>query len=311
MDNTEQEQLTGLGATGLLLIVLLLSVLNPGVVVATSFLWLIVIFGMTRWIGLGMAIVAGTIVMGTPGTDQLWHLERSWSVLLAGCFVTITMMFPRAVFFNRAMGAIFGILFVAGVFFASNFQYWHIIDGVMNQSIMNNITRSLLMFKGVDSDFMASKVFTDRAMELAGYQFRFFPALLGLSSLASMAVAWWGYVGLSGKGLRNLNGLNQFKFSDHLVWCLIAGLLVVIWDTSDGWSRIGENLVVFMTSLYVLRGMAVVFVKTGMLFFGKMSLFLGLILLGPILVLIAFLIGLSDIWFDYRNRVRILKESNQ
>ena len=153
MDNTEQEQLTGLGATGLLLIVLLLSVLNPGVVVATSFLWLIVIFGMTRWI----------IVMGTPGTDQLWPLERSWSVLLAGCFVTITMMFPRAVFFNRAMGAILGILFVAGVFFASNFQYWHIIDGVMNQSIMNNITRSLLMLKGVDSDFMASKVFTDRA----------------------------------------------------------------------------------------------------------------------------------------------------
>tara|TARA_B110000116_G_scaffold269267_1_gene284877 strand:- start:112 stop:525 length:414 start_codon:yes stop_codon:yes gene_type:complete len=122
VDNTEQEQLTGLGATGLLLIVLLLSVLNPGVVVATSFLWLIVIFGMTRWIGLGMAIVAGTIVMGTPGTDQLWYLERSWSVLLAGCFVTITMMFPRAVFFNRAMGAILGILFVAGVFFCVEFS---------------------------------------------------------------------------------------------------------------------------------------------------------------------------------------------
>jgi hypothetical protein len=42
-----------------------------------------------------------------------------------------------------------------------------------------------------------------------------------------------------------------------------------------------------------------------------MSLFLGLILLGPLLLLIAFVIGLSDIWFDYRNRVRILKKSNQ
>ncbi|HIF39401.1 MAG TPA: hypothetical protein EYQ69_09535 [Gemmatimonadetes bacterium] len=311
MDNTEQEQLTGLGATGLLLVILLLSVLNPGVVVATSFLWLVVIFGMTRWIGLGMAVVAGTIVMFIPGTGELWYLERSWSVLLAGCFVTITMMFPSAVFFNRALGSLCVMLIMVGVFFASNFQYWYIMDGIMNQNIMNNITRSLLMFSDVDSDLMASEVFRDRAMELAGYQFRFFPALLALSSLASMAVAWWGYVGLSGKGLRNLKGLNQFKFNDHLVWCLIVGLLVVFWDFSDGWSRIGENLVVFMTALYVMRGMAVVFVTTGMLFFGKMSLFLGLILLGPLLLLIAFVIGLSDIWFDYRNRVRILKKSNQ
>jgi len=29
------------------------------------------------------------------------------------------------------------------------------------------------------------------------------------------------------------------------------------------------------------------------------------------MLLIAFAIGLSDIWFDYRNRVGMLKESNQ
>ena len=129
---------------------------------------------------------------------------------------------------------------------------------------------------------------------------------LGLSSLASMAVAWWGYIGLSGKKLKSLMGLSEFKFNDHLVWCLIGGLLFLVSDVGEGWSRVGENLVFFMVSLYVLRGTAVFLVTTGILFFGKVSLFLGLIFLAPVVLTIAFLIGLSDTWFDYRNRVRIL-----
>ena len=311
MENKNQDQLTGLGAAGLLCLILLISVFNPGVVVAISFIWLVVVFGLTRWIGWGIAIVSGIIVVGASDIEALWYLERSWSILLAGCFASITMVFPKALFFDRAMGSLFTMLSVAGVFFIWNSQYWYVVDDIMNQNIMNNIKRSLMMFSEMDSGIMSPNIVREMAMKMAGYQFRFFPALLSLSSLASMAAAWWGYVGLSGKRFRNLGRLNQFTFNDHLVWCLILGLVAVIWDSSDGLSRVGENLVLFMTGLYVMRGIAVVFVATGMLFFGKMSLLLGLILFGPIMLLIAFAIGLSDIWFDYRNRVGMLKESNQ
>ena len=306
MDTAQKQQLTGVGATGLLFLVLLLSVFDAGVVVATCFFGLALIFGMTGWLGFAMTLVAGIIAMGIPGVDSLWYLERSWSVLLFGCFATITMFFPNCILLERAIGTLCMSLAIVSVFFLLDYESWYRVDEMINQGIISNINRSLDVFRQMDSIMIIQRDLSATALQLAGYQSRLFPALLGLSSLASMAVAWWGYIGLSGKKLKSLMGLSEFKFNDHLVWCLIGGLLFLVSDVGEGWSRVGENLVFFMVSLYVLRGTAVFLVTTGILFFGKVSLFLGLIFLAPVVLTIAFLIGLSDTWFDYRNRVRIL-----
>ena len=306
MDNIEGQQLTGLGAIGLLLLVFLLSVFNAGVVVATCLFGLALVFGMTGWLGFSVTIVAGVVALGVPDVDSLWYLERSWSVLLFGCFASSSMVFPNSLFLQRAIGSLGATVVLVGVVFLLDHQYWYRIDEMVGQGIMSNINRTLDVFNQMESERITQYSLSETAMQLAGYQSRFFPALLGLSSLASMAVAWWGYIGLSGSKLMNLRRLNEFNFSDHLVWLLIAGLLLLVPDFSDDWSRIGENLVFFMAGLYVMRGTAVFLVTAKTSFFGKTMLCLGLILLGPLFLTTAFLVGLSDTWFDHRNRVRMI-----
>ena len=311
MDSTEKNQLSGLGAGGLLLLVLVLSVVNPGIVVATTFLALVIVFGMKNWIGLVVAGVAGIVATGVPDANTLWYLERGWAVLLAGGFITLTMTFPNHFFIDRAIGTLFGIFMMLSVPLALHFHYWSIIDETINQEIMGNIQRSIEFLGEFDTPAIVQQDLAETAMVVASYQHRLFPALVGLSSLASVAVAWWGYIGLSGKKFKNLVGLTEFNFNDHWVWLLISGLLFLVMDFGDGWSRLGENLLVFMMGLYFLRGIGVVLVTTSMLFLGKIGLFFGFIFLGPVLMTAMFLVGLSDTWFDYRKRVRMLRESKQ
>ena len=182
MDTAQKQQLTGVGATGLLFLVLLLSVFDAGVVVATCFFGLALIFGMTGWLGFAVTLVAGIIAMGIPGVDSLWYLERSWAVLLFGCFATITMFFPNCIFLERAIGTLCMTLAIVSVFFLLDYESWYRVDEMINQGIISNINRSLDVFRQMDSIMIIQRDLSATALQLAGYQSRLFPALLGLTS---------------------------------------------------------------------------------------------------------------------------------
>jgi hypothetical protein len=63
--------------------------------------------------------------------------------------------------------------------------------------------------------------------------------------------------------------------------------------------------VVFMGALYALRGVAVVlFLAGGVSLLGGIFLALGLLLVAPVLMTGAFVIGLGDTWLDLRARRR-------
>ena len=77
----------------------------------------------------------------------------------------------------------------------------------------------------------------------------FYPALLGLESLAALALAW---AVLSpdqpSTDRRTAHRLRDFRFSDQLAWGLIAGALLVLLRPTGDWAALGLNL------LAVLRG---------------------------------------------------------
>jgi len=86
----------------------------------------------------------------------------------------------------------------------------------------------------------------------------FFPALLALESLGALALCWGLYHRISRTRLgEQLAPLRDFTFTDHLVWGLIAGIVLFVLPVPDAWRGTGANLLVFFGALYAVRGLAV------------------------------------------------------
>jgi hypothetical protein len=135
---------------------------------------------------------------------------------------------------------------------------------------------------------------------------RLFPALLALQGLAACALAWSLYHRLSRVRIGPpLGRLREFVFGDQFVWGLVAGAALVLLPALSPLQWLGLNLVAFFGALYALRGLGVaVWLLSGR----RAPLVAGIAgaaaLAGPIAVVAAFGIGVSDTWFDWRGLTR-------
>jgi hypothetical protein len=130
-----------------------------------------------------------------------------------------------------------------------------------------------------------------------------FPALLFIESIAALGVVWWAIARLSGDRRRVLAPLRDFRFNDHLVWVLVAGMMLVLAQTGAALARVGTNAIVLMVALYALRGAAVwLFVTGGISVLGAAVFVVLLIFLPQVILGTAALIGIGDTWLDLRAR---------
>ena len=165
------------------------------------------------------------------------------------------------------------------------------------------------MISVFDAEMAFSTLDLNMFFELAAQQGRLFPALLGLSSLSGLAVAWWGYVRLSaGSGL-GLAPLRDFRFNDHLVWLFLTGVGLLVVGAGEGWTSAGSNTVVFMGGLYALRGVAVLlFLAGGVTGLGLVFLAVGMLFLSPVLIMGALVVGVGDTWLDLRAKAMAIAD---
>jgi hypothetical protein len=131
------------------------------------------------------------------------------------------------------------------------------------------------------------------------------PALMGLSALASLGVAWWMHCRLTTGSRDGLGGIREFRFPDPLIWVMIVGIVLMLtgeWGVGSG--RVGANLVAFMGGLYIFRGAGVLLSLIGSLsWLGGFALLAGVVFASPFLLATAMMVGLSDSWFDLRARL--------
>ena len=297
---------------GLLLVGPMLGVSSIASMIAVPFIALSVILGARR---LGALVVTGlaiAVAVGGLPRDAIWYLERGWAVLLAGWFVALTLRWPTVGFFPRALAAVLGTFTIVVVFFEAQPGNWAYVDWLVTERIMRGTDAAVSALAGM------VRLFGDPEAPLSGrlaavvyqageQQGRAFPALLGLSSLAALGVAWWGYVRLALGNDMGVGPLRDFRFNDHLVWLFVVGLVVLGVGSGEGAERAGTNILVFMGGLYALRGAAVVvFLSGGLSLMGFVLLLFGVLILPPLLFFGALVIGLGDTWLDLRSRVKTL-----
>jgi hypothetical protein len=252
------------------------------------------------------ALLLALVMVGSPKTGS-WYLERGWALLVGGCFVALTLRWPGWGFVPRALGAVGGAFAASALFFLVRPESWTVADWVMNDRIRTGVGAALEAMRILQGDAALSPAVVGAVLRAAEIQGMIFPALLGLSSVAGLGVAWWLYVRFVHGSDRALGPLRDFHFNDQLIWILILGLAAAVFRLGEGWNRLGTNAVVFVGTLYAVRGAAVVtFLAGGVSLLGFVLVLLGLLFLAPVVVAGALIIGLGDTWLDLRERARAI-----
>jgi len=282
----------------LCILVLLTSTARPSVLVAVPFLLLVGTNTLRGYAILGATLIAIIIVVAGP-YDGMWYLERGWALLLGGCFVGLSIARPKMKISDRALEAVFGALVLAAILMTLMSGAWNIVDWVISDRVRATVAQVIALG---GSEGLAPALIT-ALYQTADAQILIFPALTALASMSALLLSWWLFIFFSGRSEEALGSVKNFRFNDHLIWMLVVGLFLLFTRWNEPLQRLGSNAVVFIGALCAVRGAAVIaFITGGFSVLGYAMTLLGLVIVTPIVLGGAVLIGIADIYLDFRKR---------
>lgn len=269
------------------------------------------------------SVVAAWSVFELSGGGLFSLLQGGWALLVAATFGGLAAlrrdahepMLPRAL---RAIGVSFALAAVVTVAVPGGPA--RVADGVAAEA-GRRAEQSRAAWRQMTAmpewkDFvaqnpqageMATMVDTQLA-ELPMVARMLFPSLAALEVLAALALAWALYhrIGRARVG-PPLARLREFRFNDHLVWGVVAGLGLVLVPGSALVRAVGANLLVLFGALYTIRGAGVFLwmVSPGRL--ASAFLVIIAVLFWNVLGVMALGLGVGDTWLDWRARARARK----
>jgi hypothetical protein len=254
---------------------------------------------------IGVALLA--LLLSARGTGTLFYFERGWALLIGSWFVVAVMVMPGAQFVGRALAALGASAATCAVFLTANRGAFARLDADISTRLHTAANATIESLKQMSAGKQGGMDLTQMMASMtrvADMQTLLFPAMLATASLAALGASWWLYRRFAAKDEQPLRPLREFRFSDHLVWMLIIGaILMLVPSLGAGPQRVGSNIVLFMTMLYALRGLAV-FVMIGAAP-GPFGIVIGAILfvvLYPLVLGATVLVGLTDTWLDIRKK---------
>lgn len=251
-------------------------------------------------VALGIVLVA----ISLPGLRRgaFGFVERGWALVLGAWFVAFVVFRPGARFLSRALAALGCALASSALVFVFSRSGWAYLDWMIGQHFRGAASHvATLWGAAAEREPWAGPV-VDGIYQAAELQALLYPALLSLGSLAALGVAWWAHRRIAVRDARPFEPLREFRFRDELVWVLIVGILLIVLPLGQQAWRMGSNVLAFMGALYALRGVAVFLAVTGVSWVGAVLLgIMGLLVL-PMLLIAAAIVGLTDTWIDLRAR---------
>ena len=282
----------------LFVLVLLTSTARPSVLVAVPFLVLVATNLPHRYAILSATLIAMLIVMIGP-YDGMWYLERGWALLLGGSFVGLSIVRPKMKISDRALEAVFGALMVLVILMTLIPGAWNVVDWVISDRVRATVAQVIALG---GSEWL-TPAFISALYQTAEVQVLIFPALTALASMSALLLSWWLFTLFSGRSEEVLGSVKGFRFNDHLIWIFVVGLFLLFTRWSEPLHRVGSNAVVFIGALCAVRGAAViVFITGGFSVLGYAMTIFGLVIVPPIVLGGAILIGIADIYLDFRKR---------
>jgi hypothetical protein len=292
----------------LTLVAVMLSVVRPTLLILVPLGLLLMASPPRRPVmmiaGLGLAAVA----FGGPRTGPLWFAERGYALLLGAWFILMTTFRPAATFLSNALRALAGTLLSALPLFLLNRGGWAQLDWSVSarmRAAAAQLAAAISARQGQTQSNSLGPQFTEQLYKAADAQILVYPALLGLASVAALGLAYWAFRRLTAPDpttqVQVLAPLREFRFSDELVWLMIAGIALVVLPLGGAGVRVGSNLLTFMGALYAVRGMAVMVALAGTMSVAVLVwTTMAVLLLWPAVIVATLLVGVTDTWLDLR-----------
>jgi hypothetical protein len=279
------------------------AVLSPGLLIFLPLSLFLLSLPPRRPLLVVLGVVLAGLALRGAGDNPLWYIERGWVLMLGAWFVVMVYALPAAGFFSRALAALGASAATVALFLALLPDGWGVLDWAMTRRIQDTASDASALWASSSAASGWAEQFGEALSRFAELQALLHPALAALESLAALGVAWWGYRRLAARERHPLGRLRDFRFGDHLVWLLIAGVLLLVLPMGEAAVRAGSNVLAFMGALYELRGAAILLVVFGLQGLGGAFIAgLLLLLLYPIALTTAIIVGLTDTWFDLRAR---------
>jgi hypothetical protein len=292
-------------ALALFLVLLLVSALDalPLLAIPLAIVLLAIPFP-PRWRGWLAGAALGLIGV-TSGAGPLGSLSRAWALLLGGGFVAATLWRPGWGVLERALLAVAAALALVVAWLGAT-GAWPGLDERIREHLTSVSENAVRQFQELAAESPWLEGIAAAAQQTVEFQWVVFPALVGLQSLAALALASWLVTRFRGAdaGQFSLSPLREFRFPDQLVWAVIAGLLLVLLPVGALATRLGWNALLFMGALYALRGLGIaVFLSAGMskLYLTVVAV-VAVLLIYPLVVVTVLMLGLVDTWLDLRAR---------
>lgn len=218
-------------------------------------------------------------------------------------FVISSFALPKEAFFPRALAALTAAGLTALLILLLVPEGGSVLDWVVTRRIEMTASAAAAVWSEASVSTEWAEQFRSAITRFAEIQILLYPALIALESLAALGVAWWAYRRLVLRDRQPLGRFREFRFEDHLVWMVIAGILLVLLPLGEVAVRTGSNILAFMGALYALRGAAILLVVFGLKGIGGVVIAtLVTLFLYPIVLMTAILVGISDTWIDLRAR---------
>lgn len=272
-------------------------------------LWLVVAWS-------ALAIWMLTVRIG-PAT-AFDSLARGWALCLAASFGGMSLWGRTRAFFPRALAA------TAVTFLASMVLLMASRGGVEDaaRTVADEFARRLQVvseeyarrsqtdeWRAFTARYPAGAAVVEKGEaqlpDIARGAISVFPALLGLQSLALLALGWALFHRVSRTRIGpSLHLLSEFKFSDQLVWGIVLGVTLMVVPTLRDARGLGLNVLVFFGALYALRGLGVLAWFVAPRRPTPVLLVIAACLAGPVVGVFTLGLGLADTWLDWRGRAR-------
>lgn len=260
--------------------------------------------GRRAWLWLAALTLWLSLWAAQPG-GLLEQVVRAAAVLSTGVGVLILVLTTGSVS-TRALRATFGVVLCTAALSTAVGVRWRDVELAVEQQGMaaERMAVELLSRGGASPDPA-----TVAALQTLGEGLRpmapFFPGAVLLLLFAGLCMAALLAPRITGRALTPLPGrFEEFRFSDHLVWLVILGLMLLLFAGTTPAAGPAASVLTFGIGLYALRGAAVLAMVLG----AAPRLFIVMLLVGA-LFLLPFavgglaLLGLADIWLDFRRRI--------
>lgn len=263
---------------------------------------------LREWVWILISVVLAVALLRLPASLSDRTI-RAAAAFFTGAFVMTSLAGVRSLF-NRALASVtFTTSAVAGWFATMGLGWSDLRESIVStqwalyRALFADLPSTMPTRGELDSGALAGRVadITRGILTTVDY----WPAIHALFAMAGGWLAWMWYhriasepIGLAPKRFR------EFRFSDHLVWLVILSGAALLAGVGGTGRMVAGNLLMFLLALYAGRGLAVI--RTALLPAPRaLAVLLSItsIVLLPLAMVTATLIGLADTWLDIRRRM--------